>query len=119
MQRLQDGAEPSTVYGGEHLLRLLLKLPYFLSLTSLTALQRANLETCIMDLVQYLQANSFMFFIDAAQYRNPPRSSLAYSCMACVNGASLATLSANQKHFQIPVTFNWFNGSERGSPPQA
>ena len=72
MQRLQYGAEPSMVFGGEHLLRLLLKLPYFLSMTSLTALQRANLETCIMDLVQYLQANSFMFFIDAAQYRTPP-----------------------------------------------
>lgn len=56
---------PSKVYGGEHLLRLLTKLPELLPLTNFPAADYNTLQTRLMDFVKHLHTQRTTVFMKA------------------------------------------------------
>ena len=69
MQALSDGTTPSSIYGGEHLLRLCYKLPEFLSVSSMSADDQLQLEMRLAGLVSFLKKNEGLFTLPAAEAR--------------------------------------------------
>lgn len=58
----------SAVYGAEHLLRLLIKLPELIPQTSVTQQQAAILDARLHDLLDFLVANRHDFFANIKDY---------------------------------------------------
>lgn len=59
---------PCSVYGAEHLLRLLYKLPELVPTANLTQEAFAMLETRVADLVAFLARHADAFFLPAQLY---------------------------------------------------
>lgn len=57
--------KPSKLYGGEHLLRLLTKLPDLLPVTNFPAADYNTLQTRLMDFVKHLQTQRSIVFMKA------------------------------------------------------
>ncbi len=62
MQVKAEGKAPSSAYGGEHLLRLLVKLPELLPMTSLPTDNYATLELRLADFVSHLSEKRSSLF---------------------------------------------------------
>ena len=60
MQGLAVGSLPSSVYGGSHLLRLLVKLPDILPI--LPAANQDRLQAGLVDFIVFLEDNASSFF---------------------------------------------------------
>lgn len=67
VQTLPDGAVPSSVYGGSHLLRLLVKMPEILPIPS--AASQDRLQAGLVDFIVFLEDNAAEFFTGKAQSR--------------------------------------------------
>lgn len=68
------GRPVDEVYGAEHLLRLLVKLPAFLEATAMDADQRLVLQAKLQELLKFLQKNQALFF--GAKHVSPPKEYL-------------------------------------------
>lgn len=53
---------PSSTYGGQHLLRLMVKLPDLLPAHAFSASSYTKLQQALLELVGYLQDNMTQFF---------------------------------------------------------
>ena len=62
----------SEIYGAEHLLRLLVKLPELLSLTNMTSTQKAILESKCLEFVKFFQRGASRYFLSSAEYADAP-----------------------------------------------
>lgn len=62
MQDMSDELPPSSLYGGQHLLRLLVKLPELLPAQSPAANTYPRLQQALTELIHYLQHNSLQLF---------------------------------------------------------
>ena len=62
VQALSDGTTPSSIYGGEHLLRLCYKLPEILPVSSMSADDQLQLEMRLASLLSFLKKNEGLFF---------------------------------------------------------
>lgn len=67
VQTFSDGAMPSSVYGGSHLLRLLVKLPEILP--TLAVASQDRLQAGLVDLIVFLEDNAADFFASRPQSR--------------------------------------------------
>ncbi|CAK0783845.1 hypothetical protein CVIRNUC_007045 [Coccomyxa viridis] len=68
---LSDGTTPSSIYGGEHLLRLCYKLPEILPVSSMSADDQLQLEMRLASLVSFLKKNEGLFFtLPAVEAKN-------------------------------------------------
>lgn len=63
MQALSNGTTPSSIYGGEHLLRLCYKLPDILPVNGMSAEDQLHLEMRLSSIVKFLQKNESLFFV--------------------------------------------------------
>lgn len=63
MQTLANGTTPSSIYGGEHLLRLCHKLPDILPVNGMSAEEQLQLEVRLSSIVKFLQKNESLFFM--------------------------------------------------------
>ena len=63
MQALSNGTTPSSIYGGEHLLRLCYKLPDILPVSGMSAEDQLQLEIRLSSIVKFLQKNETLFFV--------------------------------------------------------
>lgn len=70
-QVLADGLMPSTLYGGEHLLRLCAKLPYLVPISSATPEAYAMLQAQLAAFVDFLTKNKANFFLPVNKYIMP------------------------------------------------
>ena len=71
VQALSDGTTPSSIYGGEHLLRLCYKLPEILPVSSMSADDQLQLEMRLASLVSFLKKNEGLFFtLPAVEAKN-------------------------------------------------
>lgn len=57
-----DGTLPSSLYGGSHLLRLLVKLPEILPTQTLSAASQDRLQAGLVDFIVFLEDNASHFF---------------------------------------------------------
>ena len=64
-QALSNGTTPSSIYGGEHLLRLCYKLPDILPVNGMSAEDQLHLEMRLSSIVKFLQKNESLFFVSA------------------------------------------------------
>ena len=64
-QALADGTTPASVYGGEHLLRLLIRLPELLPTAQMPGDEQAGLEARLAAFVEFLAQNKAHFFLTA------------------------------------------------------
>ncbi|KAK9820555.1 hypothetical protein WJX72_011618 [[Myrmecia] bisecta] len=71
-QVLTEACVPSNIYGGEHLLRLLVKLPELLPIVSIAPDDKVKLETRILEFVRFLTTKQAAFFLAASQYQAAP-----------------------------------------------
>ena len=62
MQDVSDELPPSSLYGGQHLLRLLVKLPELLPTQSPSVNSYRRLQQALTELIHYLQHNALQFF---------------------------------------------------------
>ena len=62
LQDALDGTQPSSLYGGNHLLRLLVKLPELLHLHSLSASDQNRLQAGLVDFIVFLEDNASSLF---------------------------------------------------------
>lgn len=62
MQGFPDGILPSSLYGGSHLLRLLVKLPEMLPTQNLSAASQDRLQAGLVDFIVFLEDNASHFF---------------------------------------------------------
>ena len=67
VQALSDGVVPSSLYGGEHLLRLCAKLPYLVPLGSAAPDSYAALQEQLAAFVAFLDSH-LEFFLPVAKY---------------------------------------------------
>lgn len=67
VQILPDGAMPSSIYGGSHLLRLLVKLPEILP--TLPVASQDRLQAGLVDFIVFLEDNAADFFTSKARSR--------------------------------------------------
>ena len=67
VQILPDGAMPSSIYGGSHLLRLLVKLPEILP--TLPVASQDRLQAGLVDFIVFLEDNAADFFTSKAHSR--------------------------------------------------
>jgi mortality factor 4-like protein 1 len=65
LQVLSTGTTPSSVYGAEHLLRLLLKLPDMLPVQQMTADEQLELEMRLAGFIRFLHRNQGLFFLSS------------------------------------------------------
>ena len=85
--RARGRGAPSRLYGAEHLVRLIIKLPKLLAQTSLTKGEIPRLKRKLEDLLKYLRQNRARLFLQAYQLREkilslPPPAPLPPSCPA-------------------------------------
>ena len=85
--RARGRGAPSRLYGAEHLVRLIIKLPKLLAQTNLTKGEIPRLKRKIEDLLKYLRQNRARLFLQAYQLREkilslPPPAPLPPSCPA-------------------------------------
>ena len=91
--RARGRGAPSRLYGAEHLVRLIIKLPKLLAQTNLTKGEIPRLKRKLEDLLKYLRQNRARLFLQAYQLREkilslpppaplPPPASLPPSCPA-------------------------------------
>ena len=85
--RARGRGAPSRLYGAEHLVRLIIKLPKLLAQTNLTKGEIPRLKRKIEDLLKYLRQNRARLFLQAYQLREkilslPPPASVPPSCPA-------------------------------------
>lgn len=71
-----EGRPVDEVYGAEHLLRLLVKLPAFLEATAMDADQRLVLQAKLQELLKFLQKNQALYF--GAKHVSPPKEYLEW-----------------------------------------
>ena len=62
LQSFPDGTLPSSLYGGSHLLRLLVKLPEILPAQTLSAASQDRLQAGLVDFIVFLEDNVSQFF---------------------------------------------------------
>ncbi len=62
MQGFPDGTTPSRLYGGSHLLRLLVKLPEILPTHNLSAASQDRLQAGLVDFIVFLEDNASQIF---------------------------------------------------------
>ncbi len=67
-QALADGQVPSSVYGAEHLLRLLHSLPDLVPTAHLTQEGFALLETRVAEVVAFLHKHAAQLFLQPENY---------------------------------------------------
>ena len=67
-QALADASVPSSIFGGEHLLRLLVKLPELIPPSTMLPETYAALDARLLDFIKFLQRHQSQFFL-------PPPSS--------------------------------------------
>ena len=65
---LKKGDSPSSIYGGEHLLRLFLKLPELLPIENSTEEQYRLLQTKLHELLEFLADHRADFFLPTSSY---------------------------------------------------
>eukprot|EP00210_Caulerpa_lentillifera_P008919 g8510.t1 len=65
---LHGGICPAAVYGAEHLLRLLIKLPELIPQTSVSQQQASTLDARLHDLLDFLVTNRHDFFANTTDY---------------------------------------------------
>ena len=53
---------PSSIYGGEHLLRLCYKLPDILPVSGMSAEDQLQLEMRLSSIIKFVQKNDALFF---------------------------------------------------------
>lgn len=70
----QSPMVPSAVYGPEHFLRLLVKLPYLLEGTAIEADKLQGIADKVNELAKYMQKNGRVFFL--SEYESAPESYL-------------------------------------------
>ena len=85
--RARGRGAPSRLYGAEHLVRLIIKLPKLLAQTNLAKGEIPRLKRKIEDLLKYLRQNRARLFLQAYQLREkilslPPPASVPPSCPA-------------------------------------
>ena len=85
--RARGRGAPSRLYGAEHLVRLIIKLPKLLAQTNLTKGEIPRLKRKIEDLLKYLRQNRARLFLQAYQLREkilslPPPAPVPPSCPA-------------------------------------
>ena len=85
--RARGRGAPSRLYGAEHLVRLIIKLPKLLAQTNLAKGEIPRLKRKIEDLLKYLRQNRARLFLQAYQLREkilslPPPAPLPPSCPA-------------------------------------
>ena len=91
--RARGRGAPSRLYGAEHLVRLIIKLPKLLAQTNLAKGEIPRLKRKLEDLLKYLRQNRARLFLQAYQLREkilslpppaplPPPASLPPSCPA-------------------------------------
>ena len=85
--RARGRGAPSRLYGAEHLVRLIIKLPKLLAQTNLAKGEIPRLKRKIEDLLKYLRQNRARLFLQAYQLREkilslPPPAALPPSCPA-------------------------------------
>ena len=61
-QALLDGSTPASLYGGEHLLRLLMRLPDLLPTAQMSGDEQAGLEARLSAFVAFLKQHSGQLF---------------------------------------------------------
>ena len=66
MQESDSEAPPSSVYGGQYLLRLLVKLPDLLPAHACSGNSYTKLQQALIELIGYLQDNIPQFFPSSA-----------------------------------------------------
>ena len=66
-QVLADGIAPSSLYGGEHLLRLCAKLPYLIPISSAPQEAYATLQEQLAAFVAFLSNHQTEFFISQSK----------------------------------------------------
>ncbi len=64
-QVLAGGSTPASLYGGEHLLRLLIRLPDLLPTAQMSGDEQAGLEARLAAFVAFLRQNAGDFFLAA------------------------------------------------------
>ena len=64
-QALSSGTTPSSVYGAEHLLRLLLKLPELLPAGQMSGDEQLELELRLAAFIKFLQRNQGLYFLSS------------------------------------------------------
>ena len=62
MQGSLQGLLPSSLYGGTHLLRLLVKLPEILATQNLLAASQDRLQAGLVDFIVFLEDNASEYF---------------------------------------------------------
>jgi len=85
--RARGRGAPSRLYGAEHLVRLIIKLPKLLAQTNLAKGEIPRLKRKLEDLLKYLRQNRARLFLQAYQLREkilslPPPAPLPPSCPA-------------------------------------
>ena len=85
--RARGRGAPSRLYGAEHLVRLIIKLPKLLAQTNLAKGEIPRLKRKLEDLLKYLRQNRARLFLQAYQLREkilslPPPEPLPPSCPA-------------------------------------
>ena len=85
--RARGRGAPSRLYGAEHLVRLIIKLPKLLAQTNLAKGEIPRLKRKIEDLLKYLRQNRARLFLQAYQLREkilslPPPGPLPPACPA-------------------------------------
>jgi len=86
LSRACPGVRPSRIYGAEHLLRLLLKLPALLAHTRMDILELQALEARVNDLIKWLQTRLTCF---AAEYQTTEKE---YRRRATLMNAEIARM---------------------------
>ena len=71
MQVLADGIVPSSLYGGEHLLRLCAKFPYLVPLSGSPAEGYDHLQQQLATFVGFLSKHKSSFFLPVGKYVKP------------------------------------------------
>ena len=69
VQALSDGTAPSSVFGGEHLLRLLVRLPQLLPMATLPPTAAEVLETHLKQFVTWMASHHKELFLPLSGYR--------------------------------------------------
>ncbi len=70
-QVLADGVVPSSLYGGEHLLRLCAKFPYLVPISATPAEGYDHLQQQLATFVAFLSKHRGSFFLPVSKYNKP------------------------------------------------
>jgi hypothetical protein len=84
LQALAAGQAPSAVYGAEHLLRLIVKLPELLPHTGATGEALQLLIKRVEDLLTYMQIQADRIFLPASAYVSADANSAAAAAATAV-----------------------------------